>query len=237
MVHLDRAVPKILIGDDQRLAQVITNLLSNAVKFTPEKGSINLDINLTGDEDGCCTLQISVTDTGIGLSPEQQIKLFQPFQQAEAGTTRKFGGTGLGLTISKSIVEMMDGRIWVESNEGKGATFTFTVQLRRGAGDEQGLLDPNVNWDNIHIMAIDDDQDVLEYFKEIAKGFDIYCDIAMSGEEALRLVEQNGNYHIYFVDWRMPGMDGIQLAARLKSGDLSKSDLSKSDLLKSDLSK
>jgi CheY-like chemotaxis protein len=223
IVYLDRAAPKTLIGDDQRLAQVITNLLSNAVKFTPENGSVSLNISLAGEENGYCTLRISVTDTGIGISPEQQTKLFHSFQQAEAGTTRKFGGTGLGLAISKNIVEMMGGRIWVESEIGKGSSFTFTVQLKRGEEKEQGLLAPGVNWDNVRIMAVDDDPDVLLYFKEIAHGFNVYCDTAKSGEEALRLVDQNGSYHIYFVDWRMPGMDGVQLAAELKSRESSKS--------------
>jgi signal transduction histidine kinase/DNA-binding response OmpR family regulator len=223
MVHIDRAIPKTLIGDDQRLAQVITNLLGNAVKFTPEDGSISLDICFAGNDNGYCTLLISVKDTGIGVSPEQQAKLFQPFQQAEAGTTRKFGGTGLGLAISKSIVEMMGGRIWIESRVGEGATFCFTVQLKQGTGNEQGLLAPGVNWGNVRIMAVDDDKDILKYFKEIAYGFKIYCETAISGEEALALVEQNGNYHIYFVDWKMPGMDGVQLAAELKSRESSKS--------------
>jgi signal transduction histidine kinase/CheY-like chemotaxis protein len=223
MVHMGRAIPKTFIGDDQRLAQVITNLLSNAVKFTPENGSVSLDIAHTGNENDYCTLEISVTDSGIGISPEQQEKLFQPFQQAEAGTTRKFGGTGLGLTISKSIVEMMGGKIWVESRSGEGATFIFTVQLRRGAGSEQRLLAPGVNWKNIRIMAVDDDRAVLDYFREIAQGFNVFCDTAISGEDALRLVEQNGSYHIYFVDWKMPIMDGVQLAAELKSRESSKS--------------
>ncbi|MDR0320805.1 MAG: response regulator [Treponema sp.] len=223
MVHIDRTIPKTLIGDDQRLAQVITNLLSNAVKFTPEKGSINLYISLKEEDDDYCTIQTSVTDTGIGISREQQVKLFHSFQQAEAGTTRKFGGSGLGLTISKNIVEMMGGKIWIDSKEGEGATFTFTVQLRRGAENEQGLLDPGVNWSNIRIMAVDDDRDVLEYFREIAHGFNIFCDIAMSGEDALRLVEMNGHYHIYFVDWKMPNMNGVQLAAELKARESSKS--------------
>jgi signal transduction histidine kinase/DNA-binding response OmpR family regulator len=223
MVYLDRAIPKVLIGDDQRLAQVITNLLGNAVKFTPEYGSVSLDIRLMENVNDYCTLQFSVTDTGIGISPEQQVKLFKPFQQAEADTTRKFGGTGLGLTISKSIVEMMGGKIWVDSRNKKGVTFSFTVQLKQGAGGEEGLLAPGVNWDNIRIMAVDDDPVVLVYFKEIAQGFNVFCDTAISGKDALRLVERNGSYHIYFVDWKMPEMDGVQLAAELKSRESSKS--------------
>jgi len=121
-VYVDRAIPKMMIGDDQRLAQIITNLLGNAVKFTPEKGKISLNTYFLGEENGICEIKISVTDTGIGISAEQQARLFQSFQQAESNTTRKYGGTGLGLAISKSIVEMMDGRIWIDSKHGEGST-------------------------------------------------------------------------------------------------------------------
>ena len=218
MVHIDRAIPKTLITDKHRFAQVITNLLANSVKFTPENGSISLDARFLGEEKGVCTLRITVTDTGIGISPEQQKKLFQSFRQAESSTTRKFGGTGLGLAISKNIVEMMGGRIWIESELGKGAAFIFTVQAQRGAvRKKQGLLAPDVNWNNVRIMAIDDDPDILKYFNEIMQEFGVFCDTAASAVEALSLVKRNGHYHISFVDWKMPGMDGIQLAGELKA--------------------
>ena len=216
-VHIDRAIPVNLIGDNQRLAQVITNLMGNAVKFTPAEGSISLDARFMGEENGECTIQIAVTDTGIGISEEQQEKIFESFHQAESSTTRKFGGTGLGLAISKSIVEMMGGKIWIQSEIGKGSTFAFTVRMKRGTGRKQGLLASDINWGNVRVMAVDDDPDILKYFKEIAQGFGINCDTAISGTEALTLVERNGSYHIYFVDWKMPGMDGIQLASELKA--------------------
>ena len=216
-VHIDQAIPKIMIGDDQRLTQVITNLLSNANKFTPEQGSINLTARFLGEENDLCTVQISVSDTGIGINPDQQEKLFLSFEQAESGTTRKYGGTGLGLAISKNIVEMMGGKIWVTSEPGKGSTFAFTVQVRRGAEKKQNILSLNVNWSNVRIMVVDDDPDILMYFGEILQGFGLSCDTANSGEEALKLVEQNGTYHIYFVDWKMPNIDGIHLAHELKA--------------------
>ena len=139
-VLVDGAMPRYLYGDDQRLAQVITNLLGNAVKFTPEDGEIKLEAAFEGDEGGVCSLKISVADTGIGISPEQQTRLFQSFSQAESSTARKFGGTGLGLSISKNIVNMMGGEIWVESEPGKGSVFTFTVKIKKAkpaAGDAQ----------------------------------------------------------------------------------------------------
>jgi signal transduction histidine kinase/DNA-binding response OmpR family regulator len=215
-VHVDSSIPRVLIGDDQRIAQVITNLLGNAVKFTPEHGSISLAVRLAGIGNEICTLQVSVSDTGIGITPEQQEKIFQSFEQAESSTTRKYGGTGLGLAISKSIVELMGGTIWVNSENGKGSTFAFTIQVVRGADEKQEhLLD--VNLKDVRIMAVDDDPDILTYFLEISHGFGIMCDVAISGEKALQFVDQNGGYHIYFVDWKMPVMDGIQLTREIKA--------------------
>jgi len=216
-VRIDRLIPKTVIGDDQRIAQVITNLLGNAVKFTPEDGSIHLDAQLIEETDGVCSIQISVTDNGIGITPEQQERVFSSFEQAESSTTRKYGGTGLGLAISKNIVEMMGGKIWVESEIDKGSTFSFTIRLKRGVQEHKGLLSPDVNLSNVRIMAVDDDKHILEYFMEISHEFKVQCDTAINGQEALRLLEANGFYHIYFVDWKMPEMDGIKLAAEIKA--------------------
>ncbi|MDR0320804.1 MAG: response regulator [Treponema sp.] len=216
-VHIDKAIPKNLIADDQRLTQVITNLLSNAIKFTPEKGSIHLDARFIGEEEeNVCVVQMSVSDTGIGISYDQQKRLFSSFEQAENSTTRKFGGTGLGLAISKNIVEMMGGKIWIKSESGNGSTFTFTIKAGRGTGKKQGLLALGINWDNLRVLAVDDDPDILAYFKEIMQEYEVHCDTATNGEEAIQLIEKKGHYNIYFVDWKMPGMDGIQLASKLK---------------------
>ncbi|MDR2717668.1 MAG: response regulator [Treponema sp.] len=216
-VHIDNAIPQTLIADDQRLAQIIINLLGNAVKFTPENGSISLDTRFLGEEDGLCTIEIMVSDTGIGISADQQKHLFSSFQQAETDTARRFGGTGLGLAISKNIVEMMGGKIRIDSDSGKGSVFTFTIQVEKGGQTEQRLLAAGVNRDNVRILAVDDDPDILMYFKNIARQLGVSCDTAVSGEEALKLVEQNGSYNIYFVDWKMPGMDGIALTRELKA--------------------
>ena len=223
-VHIDRNIPQNLIGDDQRIAQVITNLLGNAVKFTPENGSIALETRFLGWENDDCCLEISVSDTGIGLTEEQQKRIFLSFEQAESSTTRRYGGTGLGLPISKSIVELMGGSICVKSDAGCGSTFTFTIHVKRSTQVNEGLLSPDVNFGNLRIMAVDDDRDILDYFVDIAGRFGITnCATATSGEEALGLVVRNGEYHIYFVDWRMPVMDGIQLAAEIKKRTAGKS--------------
>jgi len=216
-VHIDNAIPDNLFGDDQRLVQVIINLLGNAIKFTPENGSIALDTHFLGEENGICTIEISVTDTGIGISPEQQKHLFQSFQQADGSTVRKFGGTGLGLAISKNIVEMMGGKIRIESEIGKGSKFIFTVRMKHGTDKKRPWAVSGVNLNNIRILAVDDDPDILEYFDETALILGVHCDTAASGEDALELIGQRGAYHICFVDWKMPGMDGIQLAHELKT--------------------
>jgi len=223
-VHIDKKIPKFLVGDDQRVAQVITNLLGNAVKFTPEKGSVTLTAKLMEEESEYLTVQFSVIDTGIGLTEEQKARIFMSFEQAESSTTRKYGGTGLGLAISKNIVELMGGTIWVESEPNKGANFSFTMRVKRSSRIHEGLLDSDVNLSNVRIMAVDDDKDILDYFHEIVEGFGVgCCDTATSGEEALGLVVRNGEYHIYFVDWRMPIMDGVQLASEIKKRTSAKS--------------
>ena len=215
-VYVDRDIPPYLYGDDQRLAQVLTNLLGNAVKFTPEEGAISLNTYFLGEKDGFYEIKISVTDTGIGISREQQKNLFQSFQQAESSTSRKFGGTGLGLAISKSIVEMMGGKIWVESEPGKGSSFIFTARLQQGEDKSKNHKQLDVNWKNIRVLAVDDDHYILQDFKGIMEKFGAYCDIASNSEDALKLLETNGNYNLFFIDWRMPGMDGIELTEELK---------------------
>jgi signal transduction histidine kinase/DNA-binding response OmpR family regulator len=216
-VNIDKNVPRFIVGDDQRLAQVITNLLSNAVKFTPEEGNISLNVSFSGKVDENCVLRIEIIDSGIGISREQQGRLFNAFEQAESGISREYGGTGLGLVISKRIVELMGGRIWVESEPGKGSRFIFTVKTRRGDKSSCSLLLPGVNWKNLRILVIDDMAETHNQFRDLFDQLDIKCDVAADGFEALRVIEERGEYDIYFVDWRMPGMDGIELTRLIKS--------------------
>jgi CheY-like chemotaxis protein len=173
---------------------------------------------MLGESGGLCELQITVTDSGIGISPEQQEKLFKAFSQAESGISRNYGGSGLGLAISKRIVEMMDGEMWVESALGKGARFIFTVRAARGTRLIQSLLAPGVNWETIRILAVDDMNETLEYLKSVFDRLHVKCDTAADGEKALRMIKENEEYDICFIDWRMPGMDGTELARRIKSG-------------------
>ena len=216
-VNVDNNIPRFTVGDDQRLAQVLTNLLSNAVKFTPNKGKIHLEASLVEEIDGICELRIEITDNGIGISPEQQKKIFRAFEQAESGTSREYGGTGLGLVITKRIVELMGGNIWVESELGRGSQFIFTIKIRRGTKNTNSMLQPGVNWENVRIMAIDDMMEIRAQFKDLFEDIGIKCDVAADGYEACRAIEERGAYDIYFIDWRMPRMDGIELTRQIKS--------------------
>ncbi|GHV40793.1 hypothetical protein AGMMS49546_15360 [Spirochaetia bacterium] len=212
-VRLDEKIPTTLVGDDQRLAQVITNLLGNAVKFTPERGIIRLNAHFVKEEKGLCTIKIEVIDTGIGISPEQQSRLFTSFEQAENSTSRKFGGTGLGLAISRRIVEMMGGKIWIESELGKGAAFAFTILARRGVEESPQKLDigdfsapdGEVAADrkaaNIRALVVDNGQEERDYLLEIVQRYGFSCDDA-GGEDAAALLEKNGPYHLCFIDWQ-----------------------------------
>ena len=221
-VYIDEAIPCRLIGDDQRLAQIITNLLGNAVKFTPEGGMISLDARLLKEQNGMCEIQVSVKDTGIGISPEQRERLFQAFQQADNDTSRRFGGTGLGLSISKSIVEMMGGEIQVISELGKGSVFIFTVQMER-CDEKDAEYNINADWKNTRILVVDEDPYTFALFNQIAQRFGAYCDTASSCEEAISLIEINGGYQIYFVDWTSPAVDAVNLIEKLKEKDKSRS--------------
>ena len=215
-IFVDRDIPEYLIGDDQRLVQVITNLVGNAIKFTPEEGTVRIGTYFIGKQDNICDLKVTVTDTGIGISPEQQRRLFKSFEQAESNTSRKFGGTGLGLAISKSIVEIMGGEIWVDSELGKGSTFGFRVQLAISDIDESKLMGYGLKWDSVSILVADYDTDTMAFFKKITGEFGAKCDTVLYGKDALRLVEENGEYDIYFIGRDLPDMNGLDLVRTLR---------------------
>jgi CheY-like chemotaxis protein/anti-sigma regulatory factor (Ser/Thr protein kinase) len=213
-------MPHLLVSDDQRLSQVITNLLSNAVKFTPQEGKISLTVSLLGKTADLCELRIEVADNGIGISPEQQKKLFSAFGQAESGISREFGGTGLGLAISKRIVELMDGRIWIESEAGKGSRFIFTIQAPYGEENPRSLLTPGVQWEDLRVLAVDDAVMIRQYFSDIFDQLGLHYEIAGDGLQARGLIEERGGFDIYFIDWRMPVMDGLALTKWIKSNGM-----------------
>jgi CheY-like chemotaxis protein/two-component sensor histidine kinase len=208
-VNIDSTIPTFLIGDDQRISQVIVNLLTNAVKFSPEKGIIHLEAELKEEKDGICTVLVSVSDNGIGISKEQQERLFTAFEQAESSTTRKYGGTGLGLVISKSIVEAMGGTIWIDSELDKGAKFSFTANFERGK-DAAHIAKEELS--NKRLLVVNESADILDLFKDATNQLGVNCDMVTSPKEALSTIDRNGSYDLYFVDLDMLEMNGIEFA-------------------------
>ena len=216
-IHIDQDIPHTLIGDDQRLSQVITNLLSNAAKFTPEEGTIRLRTRFLSEVNDVCRLQITVEDTGIGITEEQKARLFKSFEQAESSTVRKYGGTGLGLAIAKRIVELMDGEIWADSEPGIGSTFGFTFTMRRGEDEERHLLDDTIDRENFRIFVVDGDSDTREFFMLVAENLGISCTVAESGEDAVGMLFDAAAYNVFFVEWTLSGMSGIELIRHIRA--------------------
>jgi len=225
VVNLDKDIPETMIGDELRLTQVISNLLTNAVKFTSEGGTITLAVQNKPEENDKPVMQIEIVDNGIGISAEQQSRLFTSFEQADGSTARKYGGTGLGLSISKRIVELMGGKIWVESELGFGSRFVFTFQYEK-AGKKQLISSmPKtdkimVNKDEVRILAVNNLPETREYFLDVMQALQFPCDVATDGEEALVMMRRSTGigkpYNIFFIDWHIPNMSCIELVKKIK---------------------
>ena len=214
-IHPD--VPLALIGDPLRLEQVIINLVSNAVKFT-QAGEIIISVELVVRQEKQVRLRFTVRDTGIGMTQEQQAKLFQPFTQADGSTTRKYGGTGLGLTISKRLVERMAGEIGVESAAGFGSTFFFTVilGLQTETMDRREAVPRDLQ--GLKVLVADDKQTARETLQVMLTAMHFTVTCVDSGTAALKELEEgNRSYDLALLDWKMPGMDGIETAHRIKA--------------------
>ena len=219
LLETDRAVPPNLVGDSLRLGQILTNLANNAVKFT-EKGEVLVAIELLKETEKDVTLRFSVRDTGIGMNEEQKGKLFQAFSQADTSTTRKFGGTGLGLTISKRLVDMMGGEIWVESQPGQGSQFIFTATLGKAPHFVDKPLLPAPDLRGLRVLVVDDNESARRVIGEYLSSFTFDVAEASGGEAALNALleaEKKGTpFKLVMMDYMMPGMDGIETTLRIK---------------------
>jgi signal transduction histidine kinase/DNA-binding response OmpR family regulator len=225
ILNVDKNIPPKLVGDSYRLQQIIVNLISNAVKFT-EIGTICIKLQIKEDRDQQLMLQFSVIDTGIGMTEEQQSRLFQSFSQADDSMTRKYGGTGLGLVISKQLSELMDGEIWLESKAGKGTTFHFTVLVGKVNFNSEKLVDKNM-LSGLKVLMVDDTPMARSTLQSLLNDLGIHADEAESGSEALEFIKRsekdNIYYDIIFMDWRMPNMDGIETARNISELGIKKS--------------
>ena len=209
---IDEDVPRALIGDPLRLGQVLTDLANNAVKFT-EGGNIFIKAELLNKDAILCQIEFSVRDSGIGMTLEQMGKLFTAFSQADTSVTRKYGGTGLGLTISKRLVKMMNGEISVESNPGKGSLFSFTARFARQPEEREYRLLTPPDLVGIKVLIVDDNEPSREVLTEQIKSFGLESVSVESGEKAileLKRAATDKPYDLILMDWKMPGMDGIE---------------------------
>jgi two-component system, sensor histidine kinase and response regulator len=215
-------VPATLLGDPLRLGQVLLNLVGNAIKFT-ERGEVKLAIRLLAEQDDASELLFEISDTGVGMSPEQQQHLFTAFSQGDSSTTRKYGGTGLGLSISKRIVEMMQGEIGVRSEPGVGSCFHFTARF--GKAETTGEVPRRLGIpEHLPTLVVDDSAGACEIFQQMLNTLGFPNRTVDSGHQALvemaRANAASEPYALLIIDWQMPGMDGIETLRRLHAAGL-----------------
>lgn len=214
LITRDSDIPPVLVGDPLRLGQILINLAGNAIKFT-EKGEVMIRVDSEGEE----RLRFTIKDTGIGMTEEQVGRLFQSFSQADTSTTRRYGGTGLGLAICKRLVEMMGGEIQVESEPGRGSTFSFTVAVKPSANEFTRSFQPGPELRGMRVLLVDDNATARQVLEELMEAFSFRCHSVSSGKEALQELEsaaEDDPYSLVLMDWRMPGMDGLETSRLIR---------------------
>ena len=208
------------IGDAMKLKQVMLNILGNAVKFTPEGGKVTFLIEEGHRFDDMATLHLTFKDTGIGMSKEYIPHIFEAFSQEDSSSTSKYGSTGLGMPITKSIVELMNGTIEVESEKGAGTTFTVTVTLEESGRKDTLAADGDLNPHDMSVLVIDDDRIALEHAEVILGQIGISCETAESGWEGIDKVRlrhgRQEEYDLILVDWKMPELDGVETTRQIR---------------------
>ena len=209
---------ELLIGDSLRVNQILMNLVSNAFKFTDRGGSIAVRVKENRREDDTVFLQFKVTDTGVGMAPEMLKRIFKPFEQESAATAKKYGGSGLGLSITKNLVTMLRGDIAVESEKGKGTTFTVELPFKT-TGRASEPVDKS-KFKNLRMLVVDDEKSAREYTGMLLDRIGVKYDLAISGVDALekvRAAQAAGNgYNLCLLDWKMPGLDGVDVTKELR---------------------
>ena len=214
-------VDECYIGDDMKIRQVLINILGNAVKFTPKGGSVNLTVEKTAAFDKKSTLRFIISDTGIGMSREFLPKIFDTFSQEDSKATNKYGSSGLGMAITKNIVEMMNGEISVESEKGRGTVFTVTLTLQDSERKESGIDDIEIRPSDLSVLVVDDDEVAAQHAKLVLEKAGISTDTALSGKEAVEMAKlrsaRREPYNLIIVDWKMPGMDGVETTRQIRS--------------------
>ncbi len=212
--HIPADVPDRLIGDPRRLRQVVINLVGNAVKFT-EEGEVEVGITVEEALSDAVCLRLWVRDTGIGIAPEKQAQIFDSFSQVDESTSRRFGGSGLGLAISQQLVELMGGRIWVESEEGKGSTFHCTVRF--GLGTPKTKRTDLVSLRGLKVLVVDDHATNRRILEEILKSWEMEIELVESGSAAIAALEAAAQpFDLVLMDLMMPEMDGLETVAMIR---------------------
>jgi len=225
-LSVDSDIPEIIISDEQRLSQVLTNLLGNAIKFTPHGGTVFLFVHKLREEEGACTLQFEIKDTGIGISAEQMQKLFSPFEQADGSISRRYGGTGLGLVISKQIVELMKGEIRVNSAVGVGTSFIFDIcaglpqdpvqDTSSMAGDAAGASERQ-DFSHVKILVAEDIEINREIMEALLEPTGVSIDFAVDGSTAYEQFSADPSaYDIVFMDIHMPKINGYEVTKMIR---------------------